>query len=137
MQRFWPDWRTRTSLARRTLLVYVLSVLMTASLGAVLTYHFLQRDLEKDGRAKLLEAARLYGLAVFSRLTRADQALEQLAAATIQGADDVHAQMDRESPLAAVYFVRADAIDVGDELSEKRARSQQLASKVGQALRDD
>src|ERR1700730_18299987 len=111
MQRFWPDWRTRSSLARRTLLVYVLSVLVTSLLGAALTYHSLQQDLESHARARLLEAARLYGLAVFSRLTHADQVLEQLATGSLLGADDFHPQMDAESPLASVYFVRADAND--------------------------
>src|SRR5262245_17968454 len=98
MHWFWADWRTRTTLARRTLVVYVLSVLVTSLVGAALTYRSLQEDLESDARSKLLLAARLYGLAVFSRLAHADQVLQQLTASRGDG-DDSHLQMDAESPL--------------------------------------
>src|SRR5215475_5224016 len=109
--RFWPNWRARASVARRTLAVYVVSVLATFLLVVAVTYGSLRQELETDAHARLLESARLYGLGVFSRLTHADQVLEQLAASPIVRPDQFHPRMDPESALAAVRFVRADTAD--------------------------
>ena len=77
-------WQTRTPLARRTLVAYVLSVLVTCSLGTALTYRSLQQNLETGAQARLREDARVYGLTVFSRLENADRVLAWLTSAAIQ-----------------------------------------------------
>src|SRR5690349_18662909 len=132
MRRFWPNWRTRASVARRTLAVYVASVLFTFVLVATVTYSSLQRDLESDAHGRLLDAARLYGLVIFSRLTHADQVLEQIAATPVRGADALHPQVDPESPLAAVRLVRVD--DPNGERGDEQARARQLAVAAEQTL---
>ena len=134
MRLFWPKWRTRASVARRTLAVYVVSVLVTFLLVAAVTYDSLRQDLESDARAKLLEGARHYGLGVFSRLTHADQALEQQAATPVLGPEPFHPQMDPESPFAAVRFVRLDATH-GEAQDDEQTRSRQLAAMAEQTIR--
>lgn len=137
MRRFWPNWRTRASVARRTLAVYVVSVLVTFLLVAGVTYSSLREDLETAAHAQLLEGARHYGLEVFARLTHADQVLEQLAAAPILGPDPFHSQLDPESPFAAVRFVRADAADGEHGQDDDQTRARQLAAMAEQAIRGD
>src|ERR1700760_4931786 len=79
---FWANWRTPTPLARRALVAYILSVSITCSLGAALTYRLLQQNLETDAQARLLENARIYGLTVYSRLENADRILAWWLAST-------------------------------------------------------
>jgi diguanylate cyclase (GGDEF)-like protein len=134
MRRFRPNWRTRASVARRTLAVYVASVLVTFLLGAMVMYGSLRQDLETDARARLLGVARLYGLGVFSRLTQADQVLERLAATPVLGPDRFHPQMDPESPLAAVRLVSADAADGERSQDDEQTQAQQLAAMAEQAI---
>ena len=137
MRRFWPNWRTRASVARRTLAVYVVTVLVTFLLGVVVTYGLLRQDLETDAHARLLGVARLYGLGVFARLTQADQVLERLATAPVLGPDQLHPQMDPESPLAAVRIVRADATDGEDSRGDEQTRAQELAAMAEQTIRSN
>ena len=134
MRRFLPNWRTRASVARSTLAVYVVSVLVTSLLGAVVTYHSLRQDLENDTHARMLEGAKLYGLGVFSRLTHADQVLEQLATAPVSGPDQSHPQLDAESPLTAVRFVRADAADGERGQNDEQRQARQLTAMAEQAI---
>jgi diguanylate cyclase (GGDEF)-like protein len=135
--RFWPNWRARASVARRTLAVYVVSVLATFLLVAAATYGSLRHELETDARARLLEGARLYGLGVFTRLTHADQVLEQLAAAPMLGPDQFHPQMTPESALAAVRFVRADAADAEPGQGGEQTSARQLAAVAEQTIRSN
>ena len=135
MQLFQPNWRPRTTLVGRTLLVYVLSVLLTCLLGAALTYVILEKDLESDGRARLLTVARLYGVAVFSRLSHADQVLEQLATASTVSNDsnDSRPPLDAESPLASVRFVQLGEHESAPD--EDPARARQLAAAAEEIIR--
>lgn len=135
MPRFWANWCIRASVARRTLAVYVVSVLVTFLLGAVVMYGSLRQDLQTDARTKLLEGARLYGLGVSSRLTHADQVLEQLATAPIPGPIQSDPQMDPESALAAVRFVRADAAYDERSQGDEQTRARQLVAMAEQILR--
>jgi diguanylate cyclase len=137
MRRFWPNWRTRASVARRTLVVYVASVLVSFGLVAVVAYSSLRQDLETDARARLLDAARLYGLVVFSRLTHADQVLEQIATTPIRGPDQLHPQMDPESPLSAVRLVRLDAADGERIQGDEQVQARQLAALAEQTIRSN
>src|SRR5690348_3977416 len=138
MRRFWPNWRIRASVVRRTLAVYVVSVPATFLLVAAVAYGSLRQDLEADARARLLDAARLYGLVVFSRLTHADQVLEQAAASPLRGSDKFHPQMDPESPLTAVRFVRADAAEEerggNDEQGDEQTRARQLVAVAEETI---
>jgi diguanylate cyclase len=135
MRRFWANWRTRASVARRTLAVYVASVLATFLLGATVAYHSLRQDLETGAHAQLLEGARHYGLGIFSRLTHADQVLGQLAATAIRAPDPIRPRLDPESPLAAVRFVRVDAADGEGPGDEPTREARQLAALAEQTLR--
>src|SRR5215469_8978422 len=137
MRRFWPNWRTRAGVARHTLAVYVVSVLVTFLLGAAVTYGSLRQALETDAHARLLESARLYGLGIFSRLTHADQVLERLATTPMLGPDRFHPQMGTESPLAAVRFVRADAPDGERGQGDEQTRARQLAAMAEQTIRSN
>jgi len=137
MRRFWPSWRTRASVGRRTLAVYVVSVLVTFLLGAAVTYHSLRQDLETAAHAQLLEGARHYGLEVFSRLTHADQVLEQLASARVPGPQQLRPQMDPESPFAAVSFVRTDAANGERGQDEEQTRARQMAALAEQTIRSN
>src|SRR5437762_2331070 len=131
-----PDWQTRTPLARQALVVYVLSVFVTASLGAALTYGCLRQALETGAQARLTDEARLYGLAVFSRLEEADRALAWLTTASGSGAEILPAQPDPESPLASVRFVSPDATDADGDPDGKRARARELAAVAERTVRN-
>jgi diguanylate cyclase (GGDEF)-like protein len=126
----WGNWQTPTPLARRALAAYILSVLVTCSLGAALTYRLLQQNLETDARARLLEDARGYGLTVFARLESADRLLAWWLTTTSSqpGSDTPAAQPPPGSPLASVSLVRLD-VGAGDvDPDETRSRSRELAA---------
>jgi diguanylate cyclase (GGDEF)-like protein len=133
--RFWLNWRARASVSRRTLAVYVVSVLATFLLVAAVTYGSLRQDLETDAQARLLESARVYGLGVYSRITHADQVLERLAAAPVHGPGKSRPQLDPESALADVRFVRADAADGAPGQGDEQTQARQLAAVAEQTMR--
>jgi EAL domain-containing protein (putative c-di-GMP-specific phosphodiesterase class I) len=124
-------------MVRRTLTVYTVSVLVTFLLGTVVTFGFLRQDLETDAHARLLAAARLYGLGVSSRLTHADQVLERLATVPVARPDQFHPQLEPESPFAAVRFVRTDSADGERSQGDEQTRAQQLAGMAEQTIRSN
>jgi diguanylate cyclase (GGDEF)-like protein len=132
-----------TPRARRALAAYILSVVVTCSLGATLTYRLLQQNLETDAQARLLEDARVYGLAVFSRLENADRILEWwLNSRSIQpGAEIPAVQPPTGSPVTSVSLVRLDVPADDVDPDETRSRSRELAAMAerstdGGTLRD-
>ena len=129
----WTDRQTST-LARRALAAYILSVLVTCSLGAALTYGLLQQNLETDAQAQLLEDARVYGLAVFSRLENADRILAWLTSASRQPAEAPATQTEPDSPLASVSYVRLDVSAADVDADAIRSRSRELAAMAEQSL---
>src|SRR5581483_6603788 len=136
MRPFWSDRQTPTPLAHRALAAYILSVLVTCSLGAALTYGLIQKNLEADAHARLLENARIYGLAVFSRLENADRILTWLTSGPIQpGAEAPAIQPEPESPLTSVTFVRLDVSAADVDPDDTRSRSRELATLAEQSMR--
>jgi hypothetical protein len=66
MRRFWPNWRTRASVARRTLAVYVVSVLATLLLGTV---RFVRADAAAGAGSQDDEQTRAQQLAAMAEQT--------------------------------------------------------------------
>jgi diguanylate cyclase (GGDEF)-like protein len=95
---------TRTPIAQRTLGVYALSTVLPALLCAVLIYTFVRQRLDADLHGRLVEDARVYGLAVSSRLLAADQLLAQEIGSRTS-------QLGADAPLASVTIVQADEIN--------------------------
>jgi diguanylate cyclase (GGDEF)-like protein len=74
MRRFWRKWRTRGSVARRTLAVYIVSVIVTFLLGAAVAYGSLRQDLVRAHTIPVTAAtvllAVLLGVALIRRSFR-------------------------------------------------------------------
>ncbi|HEY1315040.1 MAG TPA: diguanylate cyclase, partial [Steroidobacteraceae bacterium] len=73
---------TRLRVARRTFAIFAMSAVIPTLLGAAVAYQAVRAELDSQMQKRLMQNARSYGLAVFTRLTAADQMLLQIAEST-------------------------------------------------------
>lgn len=131
---FWRPWQVHASLARYTLVVYVVSVLIPCFLSTALAYRWLRNGMEEDAQARLRQDAREYGLAVYSRLLEADHVLARRASALVLTGDNLPSDPEPDSPFVSVRFIRADMDADGDQAGDPSG-GWELAAAADEALR--
>ena len=122
--KLWSRWR----IARRILVVFVLSALVPTAIGAAVAYAVVRRDTEAQVRSHLLDSARTYGLMIFARLADADLMLARLAAS---GRGDSHT-------LAQTAFSRITVTQSADTRGDYSASAElePLAAEAERLLGD-